>query len=168
MQTKRRELFTTIRTEGAILPADLLQRVAEGDGSLEGHRPEDYHLSGEKLNEAVNRAWNRLLGAWKAFQTAREKLLDHDLATSPVASGEKKKPGFVAFESCSPQSLPGIFRLLQLMELTFQRSEVVVCGLEAGFVNRSVWKLCIRLQEERTADIRRIACEYDRMLRIWV
>lgn len=84
MQTKRRELFTTVRTEGAILPADLLGRVADGDGGLEGLRPEDYHLSGEKLNEAVNRAWNRLLGAWRAFQTAREKLLDHDLATSPT------------------------------------------------------------------------------------
>ena len=35
MQTKRRELFTTIRTEGAILPADLLQRVANGDSGLE-------------------------------------------------------------------------------------------------------------------------------------
>ena len=27
MPTKRRELFATVRTEGAILPADLLQRI---------------------------------------------------------------------------------------------------------------------------------------------
>jgi hypothetical protein len=82
MQTRRHNLFTTIRTEGAILPADLLQRVAEGDSGLEGLRPEDYHLSGEKLNEAVNRSWNRLLGAWRAFHTAREKLPQDDPATS--------------------------------------------------------------------------------------
>jgi len=50
MQTKRQNIFTTIRTEGAILPVDLLQRVAEGDADLDGLKPEDYHLvGGEKL-----------------------------------------------------------------------------------------------------------------------
>ena len=82
MQTKRQNLFTTIRTEGAILPADLLGRVAEGDKGLEGLRPEDYHLSGEKLNEAINRSWNRLLGSWQAFQTAKARLPEEDPATS--------------------------------------------------------------------------------------
>ena len=31
MQTRRRDLFTTVHTEGAILPADLLQRVVARD-----------------------------------------------------------------------------------------------------------------------------------------
>src|SRR5690606_29233989 len=70
MQTKRQDPFTTVRTEGAILPPDLLQRVADGDRDLGGLAPADYHLSGEKLNEAVNRAWNRLTGAWTAFKSA--------------------------------------------------------------------------------------------------
>ena len=53
----RHETFTTIRSEGAILPADLLQRLIEGDKELGGLRPEDYQLDrGEKLNEAINRA----------------------------------------------------------------------------------------------------------------
>ena len=70
MQTKRRELFTTVRTEGAILPADLLQRIADGDSGLEGLKPEDFHRAGERLNEVINGAWNRLLGQWQTFQSA--------------------------------------------------------------------------------------------------
>ena len=31
-----RTSFTTIHTEGAILPADLLQRIANGDRDLDG------------------------------------------------------------------------------------------------------------------------------------
>ncbi|MBF6614969.1 MAG: N-6 DNA methylase, partial [Chloroflexi bacterium] len=60
--------------EGSILPADLLQRIADGDSSLEGLRPEDYHLpKGEKLNEATNRSWNHLLGAWASFKAIAER-----------------------------------------------------------------------------------------------
>ncbi len=63
MQTVARSNFTTVKTEGAILPADLLQRIAGGD--LDGLRPEDYHLAPtEKPNEAINRAWNRCVGDW--------------------------------------------------------------------------------------------------------
>jgi hypothetical protein len=82
MQTKRRDLFTTIRTEGAILPADLLQRIADGDRSLEGLKPDDYHRAGERLNEVINGAWNRLLGQWQTFRTALGKLPEGDPATS--------------------------------------------------------------------------------------
>jgi hypothetical protein len=83
MQIRRSDIFTTIRTEGAILPADLLQRIAEGDRRLEGLTPEDYHLAGnEKLNEAANRSWNRLLGAWLAFKDAAQKLRPDDPGTS--------------------------------------------------------------------------------------
>jgi len=40
-----------------------------------------YHLSGERINEAVNRAWNRLQSAWKSFQSARSGLPETDLGT---------------------------------------------------------------------------------------
>ena len=81
MQT--RNPFTTIRTEGALLPVDLLQRIVAGDASLGGLDTESYHLpAGEKLNEAINRAWNRLLGAWAAFQTARGRLGDGEAGTT--------------------------------------------------------------------------------------
>ena len=83
MQVRRRELFTTIRTEGAILPPDLLQRVAAGDKDLGGLKPGDYHLlEGEPLNEAIVRSWNRLVGAWAAFTDGRDKLPEGDLGTT--------------------------------------------------------------------------------------
>src|SRR6266545_1704415 len=80
--TSNRTPFLTIRAEGALLPVDLLQRIVENDHDLGGLTPESYHLSGEKLNEAINRSWNRLLGAWAAFSAAREKLPEGDPGTS--------------------------------------------------------------------------------------
>lgn len=75
--------FPTLRTEGAILPVDLLQRIAAGNSGLNGLTPAFYHLvEGEKLNEATNRAWNRLLGVWSTFQKATEKLPPGNAGTS--------------------------------------------------------------------------------------
>ena len=83
MQTQRRNLFTTIHSEGAILPADLLQRIADGDRGLLGLTPESYHLDkGQKLNEATNHSWNRLVGAWATFKEAVAKLPAGDLGTT--------------------------------------------------------------------------------------
>ena len=79
MQTKHHDIFTTIRTEGALLPADLLQRVAGGDRTLPGLRPEEYHLvPGEKINEAISRVWHRLQGVWVSFRAAVENALPSD------------------------------------------------------------------------------------------
>jgi hypothetical protein len=83
MQTRRRELFTTIRTEGALLPPDLLQRIADGDRELEGLTPEAYHLAAnERLGEVITRSWNRLVGAWPGFRESLAKLPESDHATS--------------------------------------------------------------------------------------
>ena len=83
MQTRRKDIFTTIRTEGSILPPDLLQRIAAGDHGLDGLAPEDYHLAkGERLNEAINRSWNRLQGVWASFKAGLAKLPPEDPATS--------------------------------------------------------------------------------------
>ncbi len=74
--------FTTVKTEGAILPADLLQRIATGQG-LDGLRPDDYHLApNERLNEAINRSWNRCLGAWASFNDQRARLPESDAGTT--------------------------------------------------------------------------------------
>lgn len=84
MQTRNRNTFTTIHTEGALLPVDLLQRISENDKNLEGLNPESYHLApGEKLNEAINRSWNRLSGLWGTFQAARGRLG----STDPLGGG---------------------------------------------------------------------------------
>jgi hypothetical protein len=75
MQTRARELFQSVHAEGGLLPADLLRRIAEGDPEVPGLTPDSYHLTAtERLGEAVSRAWNRLLGAWAAFDAARTEL----------------------------------------------------------------------------------------------
>ena len=75
MRLRSRELFSTIHTEGGLLPGNLLQRVADGDPQLDGLDPASYHLpSGERLNEAITRSWTRLQGAWRGFAEARAEL----------------------------------------------------------------------------------------------
>lgn len=50
---------------------------------MEGLNPIDYHLApGEKLNEAINRSWNRLNGLWGAYQAARGRLGQGDAGTT--------------------------------------------------------------------------------------
>lgn len=67
--TKSLSMFTAVRTEGGLLPPDLLRRISETDRDLPGLAPDDYHLAaGERLNEAINRSWNRLTGAWETLE----------------------------------------------------------------------------------------------------
>jgi hypothetical protein len=81
MQTVARNNFITVKTEGGILPADLLQRIA--DGQVEGLDPTDYHLpASERLNEAINRSWNHLLGRWQAFQEKMETAVPSQTGTT--------------------------------------------------------------------------------------
>jgi len=83
MRQSHRQTFTTIKTEGTLLPVEILQRIAEGDRDLDGLSPESYHLSkNEKLNEAINRAWNRCDGAWRSFQGTAEALPKTDAGTT--------------------------------------------------------------------------------------
>jgi hypothetical protein len=82
-QRRQHTIFTTVRSEGSILPVDLLQRVATADPSLAGLAPDNYYLlKTEKLNEAINRSWNRLLNAWGAFKSAQDKLPEKDAGTT--------------------------------------------------------------------------------------
>ena len=78
-----RDLLITVRTEGAILPPDLLQRVLDLDRTLPGLTPEAYHLaSGESFGEATSRAWQRLQAPWAIFKAVREKLPETDTGTT--------------------------------------------------------------------------------------
>jgi hypothetical protein len=79
----RRAQFETIRTEGGLLPADLLQRVRGRDKDLGGLRREDYGLPpNEPLNEAIVRSYNRLVGAWGSFREAQARLPEGDPGTT--------------------------------------------------------------------------------------
>ena len=81
-RTSSRSAFTAVRTEGGILPAELLERLAAGDKDVPGLAPGDYHLGPhERLGEAVNRSWSRLLGAWASFRDAVTKAPEGDPVT---------------------------------------------------------------------------------------
>ena len=83
MRTRSRNPFTTVKTAGLLLPIDLLSRIAEGDRDLAGLTPESYHLNpGERLNEAVTRAWNICQSAWKIFRQAAATLPASDAGTT--------------------------------------------------------------------------------------
>jgi len=82
MKGNSRNIFTTVRSEGAILPSDLLQRIVSGDKDLEGLDAQSFHLlEGERINEAINRSWSRLRGTWVNFQQALTQLSTTDAAT---------------------------------------------------------------------------------------
>jgi hypothetical protein len=74
--------FSGVRTEGGLLPQDLLLRIQSGDPDLAGTKSETYHLGGhERIGEAANGAWSRLVATWHAFQQALEKEPGNSLAT---------------------------------------------------------------------------------------
>ncbi len=81
--SKRSSIFSTVRTEGAILPPELLMRLINGDSTLDGVKPQDYHLSpSERLNEAATRAYNRLTGVWTAFKETIARLPEDAIGTT--------------------------------------------------------------------------------------
>src|SRR6185503_9022160 len=80
---RRDQLFESVTTEGALLPSDFLNRLAQRDREIPGLTPDAYHLgSGEKLNEAISRSWNRVLGMWKSFAPAMQALPASDAGTT--------------------------------------------------------------------------------------
>ena len=74
--------FQTVRSEGGLLPPDLLQRVLDPRSALDGTRPEDYGLSpGERLNEAITHSWNRLRRHYGGFTAAAANLPEGEAGT---------------------------------------------------------------------------------------
>ena len=60
---RNNQQFTTIRTEGALLPPDILQRIVSQ--KVDGMRPADYHLpEGFKTTEAITQSWDMLKKHW--------------------------------------------------------------------------------------------------------
>lgn len=63
--------FIAITTEGGLLPADFLAELLAPKAAIEGLTPISYNLAeGERINEQVNRSWNRLKGRWIDFKKA--------------------------------------------------------------------------------------------------
>ena len=73
--------FSAVRSEGGLLPHELLERVAALDSTLPDIKPTAYYLAEhEPLGEAVSRSWLRLLGCWRALRAALDKLHASDPA----------------------------------------------------------------------------------------
>src|SRR5947209_12235226 len=71
--------FTTVRTEGGLLPPDLLARIVAGDRDLGGVDATDYGFAAtERLGEVASRAWNRAKAYWQSFGAMRESLRDDE------------------------------------------------------------------------------------------
>ncbi|GCE08143.1 Eco57I restriction-modification methylase domain-containing protein [Dictyobacter aurantiacus] len=81
-RTRQHAVFATVHTEGANLPMDLLQRIAQNDTQVGGLTPEAYHLNAIKLNEAINRSWINVLNAWHTFQNKLATLSANDAGTT--------------------------------------------------------------------------------------
>lgn len=68
---KHTQNFQTIRSEGGLLPPDLLRRMLDPKAKLEGVAPENYGLPrSERLNDAITQSWNRLCKHWAEFRAA--------------------------------------------------------------------------------------------------
>ncbi|MBR5735081.1 MAG: hypothetical protein IKX79_06050, partial [Desulfovibrionaceae bacterium] len=80
---ERRSQLSHVRTEGGILPIDILNRILKLDRELPGLRPEDYGLApSEKINEAINRSWQRMVSLWNRFSQARKGIGEGETGTT--------------------------------------------------------------------------------------
>lgn len=79
---RRSQDFQTIRSEGGLLPADLLRRILDPREKMPGTTPEEYGLPhGERINETITQSWNRLRRHWAEFSAAARKLPSGEAAT---------------------------------------------------------------------------------------
>ena len=83
MARVRSQTFTTIRTEGGLLPADILVRIASLDKGIPGLANSDYHLmKGESFGNKIADSWSRLSSAWRHFAELRSALPEGDNGTT--------------------------------------------------------------------------------------
>jgi hypothetical protein len=79
---RRSQDFQTIRSEGGLLPADLLRRILDPREKMPGTTPEEYGLPhGERINETITQSWNRLRRHWAEFSEAARRLPGGEAAT---------------------------------------------------------------------------------------
>lgn len=79
---RRGDDFQTIRSEGGLLPPDLLRRISEPKEKIPGTAPEEYGLpQGDRINEAITQSWNRLRRHWTEFSETMRNLPAGEAAT---------------------------------------------------------------------------------------
>lgn len=69
--------FTAIRSEGGLLPEDMLEKIASGEA--EGQKAEDFGLpKGRRLTDEIQRVWSDAHDLWDIFQRRRDSLPEKD------------------------------------------------------------------------------------------
>ena len=87
--------FIAITSEGGLLPADFLHELPDPKTTIEGVTPVAYHLAeGERLNEQINRSWNRLKGCWENFK----KAISAKPASDPTTTDTRERWLFPLFQ----------------------------------------------------------------------
>ncbi len=80
--SRHKHEFQTIRSEGGLLPSDLLRRILDPKEKIPGTRSEDYGLpQGERINETITQSWNRLRRHWAEFKSLAQKLPEGEAGT---------------------------------------------------------------------------------------
>ncbi|MGI8483743.1 MAG: Eco57I restriction-modification methylase domain-containing protein, partial [Thermomicrobiales bacterium] len=84
---RSRTSFVAVRTEGGLLPPDLLDRIFIQDASLGGLRPVEYGLGESiRLMAVMSEAWQAVRTHWGSFSRTRDRLPANDSGTSETRS----------------------------------------------------------------------------------
>jgi hypothetical protein len=73
--------YTTIRIEGAILSADILDKIEQGE--IAGQLAKDFGFDPKtKVKDEVARAWADVQDLWRIFKRQKEKVVGHSYGTT--------------------------------------------------------------------------------------
>ena len=73
--------YTTIRIEGAILSADILDKIEQGD--LAGQLAKDFGFDPKiRVKDEIARAWADAQDLWRIFKRQKEKVSDQGYGTT--------------------------------------------------------------------------------------
>lgn len=74
-----------IRSEGNLLPADMLIHILHRDRGIPGLTEDAYHLiGGVRLTEAINQSWQKMQTVWTNFAAKMSSFPDEKSATGPT------------------------------------------------------------------------------------
>jgi len=73
--------YTTIRIEGAILSADILDKIEQGD--IGGQLAKDFGFSAKiKVKDEIARAWADAQDLWRIFKRQKERVAESEHGTA--------------------------------------------------------------------------------------
>ena len=85
--------WNSIKSEGGLLPSDLLQRILRSE-SIPGMEPTDYGLDpNERIGDEINYAWTKLIARWETLKSTIERKKESDTTTS-ITRGQWLLPLF--------------------------------------------------------------------------